>query len=226
MNIKISEKHLQIDKAQSTIVAVIASTTIVTVFCLMSSRALLAKASYQHKVINEKQKAAKQLAQNVKDAQTFLTQYNDVFNGSGPTNIIGGRNTTDPNAKPPDGNNSHIVLDALPTTYDFPALVTSIASILQKDAVASPAIVGLDSSTTADNTPSPNPQPVKIPITISGTTTYDGAKSLFQDLERSIRPFDVSKLSISGTGAINVSLDANTYYQPAKSLTITNREIK
>lgn len=226
MNIKISEKHLQIDKAQSTIVMVIASATIITVFCLMSSKALVSKAAYQRKVINEKQKSATQLAKNVKDAQTFLTQYNDVFNASGPTNIIGGRSTTSASAIPPDGTNSRIVLDALPTTYDFPALVTSVASILKNDAVASPAIVGLDSSVTATNTPSPNPQPVKIPLTISGTTTYDGATSLFKDLERSIRPFDVSKLSISGTGAINVSLDANTYYQPAKSLTITNREIK
>lgn len=226
MKMKISKKHLEIDKAQSTIVGVIAAATIVTVFCLMSSRALISKAAYQNKVINERQKSSTQLEKNVKDAEVFLAQYNSVFNGDSPTNIIGGKNIKDLKAKPPDGSNPQIVLHALPTSYDFPALVTSLAYILDLNNINSPSIVGLDSSVTVDSKPSPNPQPGPIPLSISGTTTYGGAEKLIKDLERSIRPFDVTKLSISGSGAIVVNLDANTYYQPAKSLTVTSKEVK
>lgn len=226
MKIKISSKHLEIDKNQSTIILVIAIATIVTVFCLMSSRALLSKAAYQRKVINERQKSLTQLEKNIKDAQVFLGQYNNVFNGDSPKNIINGRNIKDPNAKPPDGSNPRIVLNALPTTYDFPALVTSLAFILSSNNINAPSIVGLDSSVTIDSKPSPNPQVVMIPVSISGTTTYAGAEKLIKDLERSIRPFDATKLSLSGSGATVVNLDANTYFQPAKTLTVTQKEVK
>jgi hypothetical protein len=63
-------------------------------------------------------------------------------------------------------------------------------------------------------------------LSISGTTTYSGAERLIKDLERSIRPFDATKLSISGSGAITVNIDVNTYYQPAKSLMISDKEVK
>jgi hypothetical protein len=225
MKVKISEKHLAIDKAQSTIITVVAAATIVTVFSLMSSKALLAKAAYQSKVISARQKSAAQLDKNVKDAQTFLDQYNNVFNGSSATNIIGGKNTKSADAKPPDGSNPRIVLDALPTSYDFPALVTSVAGILADNNVASPSIAGLDSSVSTNSQPSANPQPGQIPLTITGTTTYGGAENLIKDLERSIRPFDVTKVSISGSQAISVNLDVNTYYQPAKILTITSKAV-
>jgi hypothetical protein len=226
MKIKISSKHIEIDKNQSTIILVIAIATIVTVFCLMSSRALLSKAAYQRKVINERQKSLTQLEKNVKDAQVFLGQYNNVFNGDSPKNIINGRNIKDPSAKPPDGSNPRIVLNALPTTYDFPALVTSLAFILSSNNISAPSIVGLDSSVTIDSKPSANPQPGIIPVSISGTTTYAGAEKLIKDLERSIRPFDATKLSLSGSGATVVNLDVNTYFQPAKILTVTQKEVK
>lgn len=226
MKVKISEKHLAIDKAQSSIITAIAVATIVTVFSLMSSKALISKAAYQSKVISARQKSADQLDKNVKDAQSFLNQYTTVFDGNSPTNIIGGKNTKSADARPPDGSNPRIVLDALPTSYDFPALVTSVASILSGDGIAAPSIVGLDSSVSTNSQPSANPQPGQIPLSVSGTTTYSGAEKLIKDFERSIRPFDVTKISISGNGAINFSLDMNTYYQPAKTLTITDKEVK
>jgi len=226
MKVKVSEKHLQIDKAQSTIIAVITVATVITVFCLLSSKALIAKAAYQGKVINERQKSLDQLQKDVKSAQTFLYQYDTVFNGPGPTNILGGKNTKDASATPPDGSNPKIIFDALPTTYDFPALVTSVAYILRADNISSPTIVGLDNSSSTDSSPSANPQPTKIPLTISGTSTYSGAEQLIKDLERSIRPFDTTKLSITGSGAISVNLDVNTYFQPAKSLTISSKAVQ
>lgn len=224
--IKAPKANIKIDKEQSTIMLVIAVATIVTVFCVFSSKALISKAAYQQKVISARDKSLTQLQKNLKDAQTFLDQYNKVFIGGSSQNIIGGVSTQSADAMPPDGSNPRIVLDALPTTYDFPALVTSTASILRKNNVVSPSIVGLDASSTSDSTPSPNPSPNKILLSISGTTTYSGAEQLVKDLERSIRPFDAAKLSITGNGAINVTIDVTTYYQPAKSLTIVPKKVK
>lgn len=223
---KTSIKQLQINKTQSAMLITVTIATLLTVFCLASSWALLSKAAYQGKVISQKKKAAAQLERNVQDAGIFMRQYNEVFAGSSPINIIGGRSTTDPNALPPDGSNPKIVLDALPTTYDFPGLITSIESVLKRNNIGAPAIVGQDNSATADNSPSSNPQPVVIPLTISGSTTYEGAATVVRDLERSIRPMDTTKLSITGSSTITFNIDVSTYYQVAKTLNNEKKGVK
>jgi len=227
MKIKVSSKHLQIDKAQSKIVVAVTAATVVTVFCLMSSKALLGQAAYQRKVISETNKTTQQLLDNKKNADKLVNYYEDVFIGKSSTNIIGGRNTDKDDAVPPDGTNARIVLDALPTTYDFPALVTSLSALLRDANLSSPNISGTDQSTELSSAPSATPQVVTVTVNVSGTGNYSQVQKLITDLERSIRPFDITNLSLSG-GENNLSLTAivNTYYQPAKSMDIGKKEIR
>lgn len=227
MKLKISTKHLQIDKAQSTIVLVIALATVVTVFCLVSSKALLSQAAYQRKVLSETNQTKDKLEANIKAADSLVDNYNNVFIGNAPSNVIGGRNTDDAGAKPPDGTNSRIVLDALPTSYDFPALVTSVASILSNANMSSPNIAGTDQSTEVSSAPLADPQPVPINISVSGSSSYASVQQLVKDFERSIRPFDVMSITLSGgESQMQVNMNMNTYFQPAKDLSVVEKEVK
>jgi len=227
MQLKISSKHLQINQAQSKIIATITIATVITVFCLVSSKALLGQAMYQRRVINAREVAVTQLNKNVEQASALETNYQQVFLGTGPSNIIGGRNTNDLKAIPPDGNNATIVLDALPTKYDFPALVTSLSSILDSSNIQTPNIGGSDQTSQTASAASSASQAVPIQITVSGTGSYVNVQQLVKDFERSIRPFDITKLSLSGgSSALQVSLQLTTYYQPAKALNIGSKVVK
>lgn len=223
----LSSKSLQIDKNQSAILGVVVAATIISVFCLISAKVLLGQALYQRRVINAREASAKQLDTDIKDANTLSNQYKNVFLGSDGPNIIGGNSSSSDNAAPPDGDNGKIVLDALPTTYDFPALLTSLSKILGADGVGAQSIGGTDQATSIDSRPSYNPKSASISLTVSGSSTYTGAKKLLNDLERSIRPFDVTHLTLGGNESnLVMSLNLNTYYQPAKTLSIPSKEIK
>lgn len=223
----LNTKPLQLDKTQQTILGAVVGATIVTVFCLTSAKVLFGEALYQQRVINARNSSVKQLNDNIKNAGTLSSQYNSVFLGSDGENIIGGNSAAGDNAVPPDGDNGKVVLDALPTTYDFPALLTSMSKLLGNDGVGAQSIGGTDQATTIDSSPTYNPSPSPITLSIAGASTYAGSKQLLTDLERSIRPFDVSRLSLTGNQSnMSISMDLTTYYQPAKTLTIPSKEIK
>lgn len=227
LNFQMTTKHMQISKAQSTMMAVAAIATAVSVFCLVSSKALFAQAKFQSHVISARNEAAEQLEANVETAKNLASQYNNVFENSGPTNVLGGKNDQDPGAVPPDGDNARLVLDALPTTYDYPALLTSLSKLMAQDGIGTPAIGGTDQSTTVDSTPSSNPQSANIDFSLSGTASYKSAQVLLQDLERSIRPFDITRLTLNGSeNNMALSLNVTTYYQPAKTLNLNSKEVQ
>jgi len=228
MKIQLTGKtRLEIDKDQSTMILVIAVATIVTVFCLVSTKALFSQAAYQRRVVNARHSAENQLKTNIQNATTLADQYKNVFEGTAALNAIGGKNTTDASAQPPDGDNGRIVLDALPTTYDFPALLTSMSKIFANDNIGAPSIGGTDDLSSVNSTASSNPQPVSIALSISGSGSYANVQSLFKDLERSIRPFDITKLTLSGNETtMSFNMEVTTYYQPAKTLNTTSKEIK
>ena len=223
----LNSKSLQLDKTQQSILGAVVGATIVTIFCLTSAKVLLGQALYQQRVINARNSSVKQLNDDIKGAGTLSSQYNSVFLGSDGENIIGGNSSASDTAVPPDGDNGKVVLDALPTTYDFPALLTSMSKLLGNDGVGAQSIGGTDQAITIDSSPTYSPSPSPINLTVSGTSTYSGSKQLLTDLERSIRPFDVTHLSLSGNQSnMVVSMDLTTYYQPAKTLTIPSKEIK
>ena len=222
-----SSKHTMIDKTQSTMLAIITAASVVTIFCLMSSKALLSQAAYQRKVVNANQAAVKQLNANVSAAKELVNQYNQVFEGSSPGNIIGGQNDKSANAIPPNGDNARIVLDALPSKYDFPALLSSISKILTNDGITSPSVTGADDSASISNDASPNPKAQQLQLTVTGTGSYQAVQTFVKDLERSIRPFDVVKLQLAGPqNQLTFTMTVNTYYQPAKSLNIVSKGVK
>ena len=218
----LSVKRLQITKANSRIVTVVAVAAFVVMFSLVASKALLGQRAYQSRVISGKQKAAKQLEDNVAAVDKLVQSYT-VFIGS-PTNVLGG---SSPGPGSQDGDNAKLVLDALPSQYDFPALATSLEKILTAKNYKINSITGTDDEVNQQNTAQPKPQPVDMPFQISISGNYVSMQDLISTLEKSIRPFQLQSIEFSGNDSdIRALIAAKTFYQPEKSLTITTKVIK
>jgi hypothetical protein len=231
LKIKTSIKHLLIDKANNMMFAIVAVASLVVVFSLLSAKALLSQSSFQHKVLKAKNTAISQLKSNIDAANTLKTQY-DVFEKGDP-NIIGGQGGTNSSSTgPSDGDNARIVLDALPDKYDFPALTSSVEKIVNNDHVAVQGITGTDNTglTTSPTSPtatSGQSQAQTMAVSIAAQTDYTTSLTLMKDLERSIRPFDVTNLQIQGSSSnLSITIQANTYYQPGITLQIGSQELK
>lgn len=219
-----SSKRIAIDKASAQMVAIVAVSAFVTVFCLMASKTVLSQNQYNSRVMSAKQKAYNQLQNNI-DAFNDLQKSYKAFNSTS-TNVIGG--LTDGTGDN-DGSNSKIILNALPSTYDFPALASSVEKIITERGMQVGSITGTDDQVNQqDNVSSSNPQEVEIPFTFTvNNANYRSVEELFKALQSSIRPFQVDKVSITGGGNdMTVTVEAHTYFQPARSIQPTTKVVK
>ena len=214
----ISSKKIQIDKGQATIFATVAIAAIVAIFSLVSSKGLWSNSRYLAKVIDQKKDALDQLKEN-KSAIAELTKSYEQFDGQ-QTNLMGGVRDGFGGR---DGSNSALVLDALPNKYDFPALASSIEKILAGyniDGITGSDDVMAQGAGTASGT-------VEIPFSFSVTTNYADLKNLVGSLNKSIRPFNITSMELSGSGAsLKANISVKTFYQPNTSLKITEETVK
>lgn len=221
---KIKRAHATSDERR--LMTIVGTAAIISVFCLASTKVLLSQATYKRHIIGARRDAVKALNDDLAKSDALKAQY-QIFEGTNPKNIIGGRNITDQAAIPPDGNNSRIVLDALPSSYDFPALISSLSKIMNNNGIGNPSIGGTDQSDTVNSTSSPIPSPVPITLSVSGSGSYSQIQSVIKDLERSIRPFDLTNLHIQGSeSSMTFGANLNTYFQPAKTLKISDKAVQ
>jgi hypothetical protein len=219
----VSTKRIQIDKSRSNLVIIIAIAAFLTVFSLVSVRALLVKRGFQGRVIAEKEATLKTLKDN-NAAATELANSFKVFNET-PDNLLGGNPTGTGDR---DGDNAKLVLDALPGQYDFPALISSIEKMIQGNKNGTiESIIGNDDEV-AQAQATNGEGPVEMPFQVTAKATPDGLQSILQTFSRSIRPMVITTLDISvdDTNALSVDITAKSYYQPKKTLTITTKEVR
>lgn len=216
-------KRALITKANSTIVVATSVAAFVVVFCGIASKTLISQASYQNRVISAKKKALATLEGDLSARDSLVSSYKTFVDT--PQNVMGGNPTGTGDR---DGDNAKIVLDSLPSKYDFPALATSLEKLVKTQGLTIMGITGTDEELTqAANQTSADPQPIAMPFQIQVAGSYDAVKALVNDLERSIRPFQVNKVELSGSeGSMTAMIDAQTYYQPEKSLNIKTEVVR
>ncbi len=222
--IDISTKHVAISKANAQIVGAVGAAAFVAIFCLVAAQAVWGQTRYQARVISADEKAHQQLEKNIQSFNSLQSSY-QAFNSTA-NNVISGLTT---GAGDNDGNNTKIILDALPDKYDFPALTSSIEKILTDRGFKISSITGTDDQVAQQtNVSSPTPQPVTIPFSFSvGGASYSGVQQLITAMQDSIRPIAIDSLTLSGgTSDMTVTVNAHTYYQPAKNLGITKQVVK
>lgn len=219
----LSVKRLKINQANTLMVAAIAISSFIVVFSLVASKALLSQRAYQSRVITKKESARDQLKSNVEATGPLGTAYSSWVGT--PENILKG----DPNGdNQNDGDNAKIILDALPSKYDYPAVATSLEKLMLQNHLKIDAITGTDQEVAqASQQVSQNPKPVEMPFEIQGTASYGSIQNLVAFFELSIRPFYIDSIEFSGNDkALKIDMKAKTYFQPERDLTIKTEVIK
>lgn len=218
---RVSQKRTQLEKANTRMVITVGVAAFIVVFSLVASQALWKRMSHQAQVINAKEEARNQLETNIETVDDLQLAYNTFI--SADDNVLGG-NPTGQGDK--DGDNAKIVLDALPSKYDFPALATSLEKVLKDNNSNINSISGTDEE--AENVDSPSADgPVEVPFELSATGNYQSTQDLLSLLQRSIRPIQAQTLSLSGSNSdLVMNLTAVTYYQPARTLEVQTKVVK
>lgn len=218
-----SIKRSLIEKSNATMVAVTSVACFVVIFCAVASWSLLDQFLYQSRIISASNATLARLKTDLDSTKSLEASYDAFVNT--PSNIIGGNPAGN---GPQDGSNAKIVLDALPSKYDYPALVTSLENILTSQAAQIQSITGVDdaASQAANQTSSsPSPQPMPFQVIVGGN--YTTIQHVVGAFERSIRPFQVQTLELSGDQSqLVLTLNAQTYWQPTKSLDIRTKVIQ
>lgn len=219
----LSIKRIAIDKANGTLLIAIGIATFITIFSLVAAKSLISQGRYQAKVIHKQEQARDQMKKNIEAAKSLDTAYQE-FEDS-PENILGGnpQGTGDR-----DGENARIVLDALPSKYDFPALATSIEKMLKDNNVVMNSFTGTDDELAqASNGSSNNPQPIELPFTVEASVSSQSGKNFIGLFEKSIRPMQIKKVVLTGSNdQLKASLTVKTFFQPEKKLEVRKEAVK
>lgn len=221
MNPKNGKREL-ISKANSTMVATVAIGAFLIVFSIVASRNLWVTRTHQDKVAKKKEDAVKQLEANKESVKKLQISYQEFM--ASPDNIIGGNPTGSGDR---DGDNARIVLDALPSKYDFPAFITGVNKLLETKSLAATSLTGTDDEIAQKDSKSTTP--VEVPFVLGGeANSFQQAKDFMLALEQSIRPIKVNKITITAgkSSQIQLNVDATSYYLPAKGITINKETIK
>jgi hypothetical protein len=220
---QVSEKHEIISKTNTNMLIVIGAATFVVVFCIFAAKALISQSFYHNRIIAEKETALQLLKKN-KDAATELKATFDAFQAESQ-NILGGNPS---GAGPIDGSNAELVIDSLPSAYDYPALSSSFEKILKAGGYDIGSIGGSEDATLANNnTPTGKAEPVVIPYSFSVTTSLEGTKNLLTTLENSIRPMYIDGLNVQiSSGSLQTRVDLHTFFTQEKTFEVSTKEVK
>lgn len=218
---RVSQKRTQLEQTNSRMVVTVAVAAFIVIFSLVASHALWKSMGHQARVISAKEKARNQLETNLQTVDELQVTYKAFVDT--PQNVIGGspEGTGDR-----DGDNAKIVLDALPSKYDFPGLTTSIEKVLKNNGSSINSISGTDEEAlqTGDQD---SKTPVQMPFELSATGNYDSTQALLSLLQKSIRPIQVQTLNLSGTNSdLVLNITAVSYFQPERTLKVQTEVIK
>lgn len=209
------KKRQQIEVAGRIMFVWIAIAAIAVSFCVATGQFLFNKWVHNNKVITAKTTASDTLSKNIVNSES-LKQNVDALVANQPLASV---------KTNPDDANTKSVLDALPTVFDSAALGTSLQqAILNRSGVAVENITVPQDLAGGQATAS-TPQEMNFSFVISGS--YQQVQNAILDIERTIRPIKITSMNLTGSDTnLRASVEAVTYFQPAKSVTLGKEVIK
>jgi hypothetical protein len=216
-------KRSLIGKANSTMVIATSIAAFVLVFALVAGKALFSQMAYQNRVISAKKDALTQIQADLNAVDSLKSSYRDFVRED--PNVLAGNPK---GSGPQDGDNAKIILDALPSKYDFPALTTSLEALITGQNLQIVGISGTDEEIIQkEKQTSTDPVPIAMPFQVQVTGSYTSVQSLTDVMLRSIRPFQIQTMEFSGDeNSMVVNITAQSFYQPEKSLTIESEVVQ
>lgn len=194
-----------IEKSSTTIVAATIVSAVALSFAIVTLNFLWDLSGHYNRVLAEKNHASKILKQNVENIEQLQANFNVLEAGDVKADTI---------------------LDALPSKYDYPALATTIESLVSDSGLNLDSFNGSDlESEAVQQMTSPEPVEVKFSISVSGT--YENVQKLIRNIDRTIRPMKITRLNLKGSDKLmKSSIYITTYYQPSTSLDVETRTIE
>lgn len=211
------KKRQQIEIAGRVMFVWVAIAAAALSFFAATGQYLFVKWQHNNSVMAAKQKAADTLAANIINSKELIKEVDALV--AEDSLITVRTNPEDPATKS--------VLDALPTTFDPAALATSLQQvILSKSGVSIDNIsVPQELDVPSEEAFKPQPQEMTFSFIISGS--YDAIKQALVDVERTIRPIKITSVNLAGSdNNLRAAVEAITYYQPPKSVTVGEETIQ
>ena len=202
----------------------VASASVVIAFAVVALQFIYKDFSFNNEVLKEQNTANQNLTHNInniaglKDNVNKLTASTDLASVKANT----GEDTL------------QVVIDALPADSDVTGLPASVQKVLAPAAGVTLRGVGVPTDTAAvasssasatSTTPvATESKPIEQKYAIEVSGTYDTIKKFIQSLEKSIRPIHINTIDMTGTDInLRATIGVTTYYQPTKSISITQK---
>lgn len=216
-------KRQQIAHSNKMMFLWVAGASVVVAFALVASIFLIKQMVFQTKIIAAKAETNNMLQDNIDTAPELKKEVEK---------LIANPNLTDARAKA-EKNNLSVIFDALPYVADDIGFGSSLQSVLLSG-LGTPENITINSlsSSTAEEgeevagTAIPEgAQELAFSFTITGSDK--DIQEILKRFDRSIRPIQIDSLSLQAGegGKVTASIQARTFYQPAKSLELTNKTV-
>ncbi len=223
--VALTGKRQQIAQSNKVMFLWVAGASVIVSFALVASVFLVKQMIFQTKIIAAKAETNNTLQDNIETTPDLKREVEK---------LIANQNLTEARAKA-DQNNLSVIFDALPYVADEIGFGSSLQSILLAG-LGTPeniTINSLSDSTAVEEgveeagLPIPEgAQEVAFTFTITGTDK--DIKEILTRFDRSIRPIQIDSLSLQAGGGnrVTATIQARTFYQPAKTLELKNKTVK
>jgi len=219
-------KRQQIAHANRSMFLWVAGASVIVAFALVVGQFLFQQMLFNEKVLNEKRTTDSTLNNNIQAADTLKQEVNT---------LLANNNLAQSRAKSTDSN-LRVVLDALPTTLDGLNLGTSLQTVLLSGRVRSIEALSVDTTSgvnaqdeavqDASSTDSNSDAPQELTFRFAIGGDFANIKNALQALDHSIRPIQVTALTIEGSdNNLSATVEAKTFYQPAKTIKLKEKTV-
>lgn len=222
-------KRQQIANANRMMFMWVAGVSVVVGIALVASIFLVQKALFNEKVLAEKSKTASTLTKNNSVVDELKNQ----------VRVLNTNEALKSAMAPGEVQPVQVVLDALPSDANSSAFGASLqkkflnAEGLELDALNVDPVIGVESQsdTSVQDASTPtgaSDHQITFRFTVSTDVGNANAlKSLLNSLERSIRPIDITSLSVEAQGVrLVLKVEGMTYYEPAKTVDLKDKTVK
>jgi len=222
-------KRQQISNANRTMFMWVAAVSAVVGIAIVGSVLLYQKAAFNERVLGVKDKTVSTLRNNNKVVPELENKIREMNTNKALSEAMA------PNQTQP----IRVVLDALPSEANSPALGSSLQSkflndpALKIESLTVDPVIGVESQTAnnvedASSTAPAAANEITFRFSVSADINNANAlKDLLQRLERSIRAIDITSLQIEAqSNRLVLSVEGRAFYEPAKTVQLKEETLK
>ena len=212
------KKRQQIQKANKTMFMWVIAASVAIAICLVLAQFMVRQFMFNNKVISKRNTTQQILDKNLESFKSLKEEVGKLVANNDLTALRVAETDTA----------LQVIIDALPTNDDRAVLGTSLQQVvLARSGVGIESISVTEGGVAAGIEGTSNSEtPTEIAFTVTLLGNYDQISTALKDIERSIRPMDVTQLKVEGSGqTLRAIVSAKTFYLPAKSVELQTKPV-